>query len=246
MTYFHCSTVEAREEQDAVNRETRLEAPPPTVTIVIADDHEVVRHGLRTLLDVEPGFDVVDEAGDVPATRRSVAGHRPLVLVLDLKMPGGSSLDVIPVICALSPRTGVVVLTMEGDPAFGREALRAGALAYVLKESADDELVGAVRMAAQGRRHVRQPDGARPAESGARILDQPARLTGREREVLRLIAQSLTNIEIAEQLGLSVRTVDAHRVCVQQKVRRSSRKELVRYAVEHGLDAPDPRCRRGS
>lgn len=202
------------------------------VTIVIADDHTVVRSGLRMLLDAEPGFEVVAEAGDVPATTRYVLGHKPRVLVLDLNMPGGSSLGAIPTLREISPTTGIVVLTMQNSPAFAREALQAGALGYVLKEAADDELVEAVRLAGRGQTYLNP-------QLGARVAAEPSGpshdLTDREVDVLRLIALGHTNTEIGEQLYLSVRTVESHRAHIQQKVRRSSRAELVRYAVEHGL-----------
>jgi two-component system response regulator NreC len=206
-----------------------------TVTIVIADDHAVVRSGLRMLLDAEPGFEVVAEAGDVDATVRSVRGHKPRVLVLDLNMPGGSSLDAIPTLLEVSSATGVVVLTMQSDPAFAREALRAGALGYVLKEAADDELVTAVGMAADGRTYLNPQLGARLAAEPPQPDGPPDDLTEREVEVLRLIALGHTNTEIGEQLYLSVRTVESHRAHIQQKLLRSSRAELVRYAIEHGL-----------
>jgi two-component system, NarL family, response regulator NreC len=206
-----------------------------TVTIVIADDHAVVRTGLRMLLDAESGLEVVAEAGDVPAAVRSVRGHRPRVLVLDLNMPGESSLAAIPTLLEISPTTGVVVLTMQNDPAFAREALQAGALAYVLKEAADDELVQAVRMAAAGKTYLNPQLGARLAAEPAQPAGPPDDLTEREVEVLRLIALGHTNTEIGEHLYLSVRTVESHRAHIQQKLRRSSRAELVRYAIEHGL-----------
>lgn len=206
-----------------------------TVTIVIADDHPVVRTGLRMLLDAESGLEVVAEAGDVPAAVRSVRGHRPRVLVLDLNMPGESSLAAIPTLLEISPTTGVVVLTMQNDPAFAREALQAGALAYVLKEAADDELVQAVRMAAAGKTYLNPQLGARLAAEPAQPAGPPDDLTEREVEVLRLIALGHTNTEIGEHLYLSVRTVESHRAHIQQKLRRSSRAELVRYAIEHGL-----------
>ena len=120
----------------------------PTITIVLADDHTVVRSGLRMLLDSESDFEVVAEASDVDSARRYVRGHHPQVLVLDLNMPGGSSLQTIPLIREESPATQIVVLTMQQEPAFAREALGAGALGYVLKEAADDELVESVRRAA--------------------------------------------------------------------------------------------------
>ena len=205
------------------------------MTIVIADDHAVVRTGLRMLLDAESGLEVVAEAGDVPAAVRSVHGHRPRVLVLDLNMPGESSLAAIPTLLEISPTTGVVVLTMQNDPAFAREALQAGALAYVLKEAADDELVQAVRMAAAGKTYLNPQLGARLAAEPAQPAGPPDDLTEREVEVLRLIALGHTNTEIGEHLYLSVRTVESHRAHIQQKLRRSSRAELVRYAIEHGL-----------
>ncbi len=205
------------------------------VTIVIADDHAVVRTGLRMLLDAEPGFEVVAEAGDVGAAVRSLRGHKPRVLVLDLNMPGESSLATIPTIREISPHTGVVVLTMQNDPAFAREALRAGALAYVLKEAADDELVTAVRMAAAGETYLNPRLGARLAAEPPEASGPPDDLTEREVEVLRLIALGHTNTEIGELLYLSVRTIESHRSHIQQKLRRSSRAELVRYAIEHGF-----------
>jgi two-component system response regulator NreC len=179
-----------------------------TIRIVLADDHAVVRTGLRMLLEAEPGFEVVAEAGDVDSARRYVLGHHPSVLVLDLNMPGGSSLDAIPEIRAQSPETDIVVLTMQEEPAFARHALAAGATGYVLKRAADSELVEAVR----------RDD-----------------LSEREISVLRLIALGYTNSEIAGQLFLSVRTVETHRAHIQQKLRVSSRAELVRYALQRGL-----------
>ncbi len=205
------------------------------VTIVIADDHAVVRTGLRMLLDAEPGFEVVAEAGDVGAAVRSLRGHKPRVLVLDLNMPGESSLATIPTIREISPHTGVVVLTMQNDPAFAREALRAGALGYVLKEAADDELVTAVRMAAAGETYLNPRLGARLAAEPPEASGPPDDLSEREVEVLRLIALGHTNTEIGELLYLSVRTIESHRSHIQQKLRRSSRAELVRYAIEHGF-----------
>jgi two-component system, NarL family, response regulator NreC len=206
-----------------------------TVTIVVADDHAVVRTGLRMLLDAESGLEVVAEAGDLPAAVRSVRGHNPRVLVLDLNMAGESSLAAIPSVIEISPGTAVVVLTMQNDPAYAREALQAGALAYVLKEAADDELVEAVRMAAEGKTYLNPQLGARIAAEPAQAAGSPDDLTEREVEVLRLIALGHTNTEIGKQLYLSVRTVESHRAHIQQKLRVSSRAQLVRYSIEHGL-----------
>lgn len=207
-------------------------AKADTVTIVIADDHAVVRSALRMLLDAEPDFEVVAEAGDTDSAVRYVRGHRPAVLILDLNMPGGSSLPAVPEIKKASPETEIVVLTMQDEPGFAREAMQAGVLGYILKEAADEELVKAVRMAAGGQTYL-QP------ELGARLAAEPAgpeqELSEREIEVLRLIALGHTNAEVAEQLYLSVRTVESHRAHIQQKLRLARRSELVRYALEHGL-----------
>ena len=207
--------------------------PAKPIRIVLADDHEVVRAGLRMLLDNEPGFEVVAEASDTDSARRYVHGHHPEVLVLDLNMPGGSSLEAIPAIREQSPDTQIVVLTMQKEPAFAREALSAGALGYVLKEAAHAELVEAVRRAAVGESYLNPTLGARMASEPP--PGPPDDLSPREVDVLRLIALGHTNTEIGERLYLSVRTVETHRSHVQQKLRLSSRAELVAYAIDRGL-----------
>jgi two-component system response regulator NreC len=164
-----------------------------------------------------------------------VLGHKPTVLVLDLNMPGGSSLEAMPAIAEASPDTSVVVLTMQEDPAFAREALRAGARGYVLKQSAGAELVQAIRAAADGGTWLNPELGARMAAAPAASSGPPGDLTVRELDVLRLIALGHTNNEIASQLYLSVRTVETHRAHIQQKLKMSSRAELVRYALDHDL-----------
>ena len=202
------------------------------IRIVLADDHVVVRNALRMLLDAEPGLEVVAEAGDVDGAIRYLRGHRPEVLILDLNMPGRASLEALPDIREASPATQIVVLTMQSEPAFAREAMQAGVLGYILKEAADTELVKAVRLAAQGRTYL-QPDlGARLA---AEPPDAPDDLSDRELEILRFIALGHTNGEIAEQLLISVRTVESHRSHIQQKLHLSKRSELVRYALERGM-----------
>ena len=206
-----------------------------TITIVLADDHSVVRTGLRMLLEAEPDIEVLAEAGDVDAARRYTLGHKPTVLVLDLNMPGGSSLETIPKIAEVSPDTSVVVLTMQEDPAFAREALRAGARGYVLKHAAGTELVQAIRTAAGGGTWLNPDLGARMAAAPDGPVGALADLSDREVEVLRLIALGHTNSEIAEQLCLSVRTIESHRAHIQQKLGVSTRSELVRYALDHDL-----------
>jgi two-component system response regulator NreC len=217
-------------QADAVSGGTEEKA---TTTIVLADDHTVVRNALRMLLDAEPGFEVVAEAGDVDSAVRYVRGHKPVVLILDLNMPGRSSLDAVPDIREASPETEIVVLTMQNEPAFARRALQAGVRGYVLKDAADAELVQAVRSAADGDIYLQPALGARlAAGSDAQGADE---LSERERDVLRLIALGHTNAEVAEQLYISIRTVESHRAHIQQKLRLTSRAELVRYALERGM-----------
>jgi two-component system response regulator NreC len=222
--------------QDAtpINGESSEEhASVEAIRIVLADDHAVVRSGLRMLLDNESDFEVVAEAANIEDARRYVRGHHPKVLVLDLNMPGGSTLEAIPTIREEFPDTHIVVLTMQKEPAFAREALSAGALGYVLKEAADDELVEAVRRAAVGESYLNPRLGARMAAEPP--PGPPDDLSEREVEVLRLIALGHTNAEIGEQLYLSVRTVETHRSHIQQKLLLSSRAELVGYALDRGL-----------
>lgn len=209
--------------------------PEEPVKVIIADDHAVVRSGLRMLLDAEDGLHVVAEAGDVPNAMRMVRAHRPAVAVLDLNMPGGSVLEAIPRLRESTPETAIVVLTMQDDPAFARQALQSGALGFVLKEAADEELLEAVRLAAQGETYLNPRVGARLAAQPTAPSGPPDDLTERELDVLRLIALGHTNAEIGGQLYLSVRTVETHRAHIQQKTRQTTRAELVRYAIEHGL-----------
>lgn len=187
------------------------------------------------LLEAEPGFEVVAEASTAEDALRYVRAHRPSVLVLDLNMPGRPSLEVLPEVREVVPQTQVVVLTMQEDPAFAREALRAGAVGYVLKEAADEELLQAVRLAAAGETYLNPRLGARLAAEPPVPAGPPDDLTDREVEVLRLIALGHTNTEIAQRLYLSVRTIESHRAHIQQKIRRTSRAELVQYALEHGF-----------
>jgi two-component system, NarL family, response regulator NreC len=203
------------------------------IGVVIADDHAVVRRGLKQLLGAEPDLEVLAEAGDIDDARRFVRGHHPNVLVLDLNLPGGSSLKHIPAIRAESPDTQIVVLTMQNEPAYAREALGAGALGYVLKEAAETELVEAVRRAAVGDTYLNPRLGARVAAEPP--PGPPDGLSEREVHVLRMISLGYTNAEIAAQLYLSVRTVETHRAHIQQKLRLGSRAELVRYALDHKL-----------
>ena len=205
-----------------------------TIRIVLADDHEIVRNGIKLVLEEQDDMEVVAEAADGEEAVRFTLGHKPDVLVLDLNMPGVSGLEAIPRALEASPDTAVVVLTMQSEPAFAREALRTGARGYVVKQSAASELVGAVRAIIGGDTYINPSLGARmaaePADPGP-----PDDLTPREVEILGLLALGHTNPEIADQLVLSVRTVETHRANIQSKTGVSTRAELVAYADEHGL-----------
>lgn len=203
------------------------------IKIVIADDHAIVRRGLRQLLEDEDDLQVVAEAADVESARRYMRGHQPDVLVLDLNMPGEPSIDAIPKLRTEFPETRIVVLTMQNEPAYARSALSAGVLGYVLKESADAELVEAIRAAMAGERYLNPRLGARVAAEPP--PGPPDGLSDRELEILRLIALGFTNAQVAEELFLSVRTVETHRAHIQQKLNLNDRAELVRYALDRKL-----------
>lgn len=202
---------------------------PAAITIVLADDHTVVREALRKLLEDEAGFEVLAEAENVEEAIRYVRGHKPAVLILDLNMPGRPSLDAIPEIRQASPGTQIVVLTMQKEPAFARRALQLGALGYVLKEAADNELVQAVQSAAHEETYLQPSLGARMAT----LTDGD--LSERETEVLRLIALGHTYAEVAEMLFISTSTVEAERASIHRKLGITTRAELVSYALERGL-----------
>ena len=209
-------------------------------TIVLADDHQVVRNGLRVLLEAEPDFSVVGEAGDGLEAVRLVERLQPDVLVLDLMMPGLNGLEVARQVSQRSPQTRVVILSMYDNEAYVLEALRAGAAAYVPKESTSAELVRAIREAVAGRRYLSPPLSERAieiyiqkAESAA--LDPYETLTAREREVLHLVAEGHTNAEIAARLFVSPRTVETHRANLMRKLGLHTQTDLIRYALRRGI-----------
>jgi two-component system response regulator NreC len=204
-----------------------------TVTVALADDHAVVRSGLRMLLESEPDLAVTAETGALEDLPELVRRARPDVLLLDVHMRRGSSLELIP---ALAEATRVLVLTMQDDPGYARNAMRAGACGYVLKEAEDAELLQAVRSVAAGGTYLDPALGGRlltEADDGS-----GQQLTARERDILRLIALGHTNAEMADRLYLSVRTVETHRGNLHRKLGTESRAELVRHALEWGLVRP--------
>ncbi|MDQ3875225.1 MAG: response regulator transcription factor [Actinomycetota bacterium] len=213
-----------------------MNAPEP-VRVVVVDDHAVVRSGLRLVLDAEEDIETVAEAGNAREAIFAVRREQPDVVLMDVVMPGASGIDATPAVLREAPDAKVLVLSMQDDPAYVREAFAAGASGYVLKEAADEELVAAVREVAAGGRYVHPALGARlaTAEAEARARAEADPLSDREREVLRLLALGHTNQEIGKTLYLSVRTVETHRAHIMQKLRLSTRAELVRYALEQDL-----------
>jgi two-component system response regulator NreC len=211
-----------------------------SIRTVIVDDHAVVRSGLRLVLESEKDIEVVAEAADARDAVFEARAHHPDVILLDVVMPGRSGIEAIPDLLQESPESKVLVLSMQDDPAYVREAFVAGASGYVLKEAADAEVVAAVREVAGGQRYVHPALGARlvAAEAEERVRAEADPLSEREHEILRLLALGHTNQEIAGQLYLSVRTVETHRAHIMQKLRIQTRAELVRYALEQGMLDP--------
>ncbi|HYT51111.1 MAG TPA: response regulator transcription factor [Gaiellaceae bacterium] len=207
------------------------------ISVVVVDDHAVVRTGLRLLLDGQEDVEVVGEAGNAKDAIFRARAMKPDVILLDVVMPGESGIDVLPKLKKESPETQVLVLSMQDDPSYVREAFAAGASGYVLKEAADEEVVAAVREVAGGGRYVHPTLGARlvAADAAERAAAEADPLSDREREVLRLLALGHTNQEIAEQLYISVRTAESHRAHIMEKLRLTTRAELVRYALSHDL-----------
>jgi len=213
-------------------------------TIVLAEDHHIVRQGIRAILEREPGFDVVGESGDGLEAAQLVEHLQPDVLVLDLMIPSLSGVEVARQVRQRSPNTCIVILSMHAAEPYVLEALQAGAMAYVLKESHSDELVRAIRNALEGRRYLSPPLSERAIEiyiskAGSGTIDPYDTLTNREREVLHLAASGATNAEIATRLSISPRTVETHRAKVMRKLDLSSHIDLVRYALRRGILSMD-------
>jgi DNA-binding NarL/FixJ family response regulator len=205
--------------------------------VLIVDDHAVVRSGLRLLLAAEGDIEPVGEAGSARDAVFQARALEPDVILIDVVMPDGSGIDAIPQLLHEHPDVKVLVLSMQDDPQYVRQAFASGASGYVLKEAADAEVVGAIREVARGGSYVHPSLGARlvaaDAEERRRADEDP--LSEREREVLRLLALGHTNQEIAKMLYISVRTAETHRAHIMQKLRLETRAELVRYALEQGM-----------
>lgn len=204
-----------------------------TVTVAVVDDHDVVRAGLRTLLGAQSRFQVVAEAADVASALEVVAAHQPSVLLLDLNLPDGSALDALPAISSASPRTKILVLTMQEGSAFASKALAAGASGYLLKEAAAAELVVALQAVAAGRRYLDPRLGV--AMATERVVGRKHDLSERERQVVRLLALGSTNSQVASRLHFSERTIEACRAEIRRKLGIRDRAALTEYARANGL-----------
>ncbi len=210
------------------------------ITILLADDHSIVRQGLRALLEVEPDFCIVGEAADGLEVTQLIEYLRPDVLVLDLMMPGLDGLEVTRRVNQRSPQTRVIILSMYGNEAYVVEVLRNGAAGYVLKKSTADELVRAVRAVVAGQRYLSPPLSEQTIETYMQKADESTQdlydlLTAREREVLYLVAEGHTNAEIAARLFISPRTVEMHRANLMRKLDLRSQADLIRYALRRGI-----------
>ena len=208
--------------------------------IVLADDHHVVRQGLRALLEKEPDFSIAGEAADGLQAVDLVDRLNPDVLVIDLMMPGLSGMEVTRQVRQRSPRTHIVILSMYSNEAYVIEALRNGAAAYVLKNSSAADLVRAVREVTAGRRYLSPPLSEGAIETYAEKakstpLDPYETLTTREREVLHFVAQGYTNVEIGDLLSISPRTVETHRANLMRKLGLETQTDLIRYALQRGI-----------
>lgn len=208
------------------------------IRIVLADDHMIVRQGFQQLLSQQPDFDVVGEAGDGLTALRLVEELRPDALVLDMVMPGLSGLEVLERIPQAAPQTRVVVLSMHDDQAYVLQALRGGALAYLLKESSAQELIQAIRVVMSGRHYLsalvlEQVIAICLRTESSRPEDRYAALSSREREVLKMMAAGLDNQQITAALAVNKRTVDTYRRRLIQKLGLQSQADLLRYALQH-------------
>lgn len=211
-----------------------------STTIVLADDHNVVRQGLRALLEGEPDLSIVGEASNGLEAVELAERLRPNVLVVDVMMPGLNGLEVTREVTQRSPQTRVIVLSMHANEAYVLAALKNGAVGYVLKDACADELVQAVRQARTDRYYLSSPLSERAIASYVQrakkaSLDPYDTLTTREREVLQLAAEGHTSAEIASRLFISARTVETHRANLMHKLGLTNQIDLVRYALRRGI-----------
>ena len=209
------------------------------ISVLLADDHVTVRHGLKLLIDSQPDMKVVSEASDGDAAIESAQALRPDVVVMDISMPGTNGLVASRKLKELQPNCAIVTLTRHGDDAYLQELLRAGVSGYVLKQSAPSELLQAIRAVAAGGQYLDSSLTARVTagfigREGKKVAKSSAALTDRESDVLRLIASGYSNKEIAARLDLSVKTIEAHKANAMRKLGLNGRIDIVKYAVLQG------------
>jgi len=212
----------------------------PPVTIVLADDHPIVRHGLRMVLEAEGDFTVLGETDDGDKVLETVTRLRPDILILDVMLPGINGLKIVPQVRKIAPKTQTIMLSVYSSEAYIIEALHNGAMGYVLKSASADLLVEAVRTVVSGRRYLSPPFSERAIElyvqrTNTASLDVFDTLTRREVEIFRWMAQGYKNAEISSRLSISPRTVEVHRARIMQKLDISSPRELIRFALQRGI-----------
>jgi len=210
-----------------------------SVTLILADDHPIVRQGLRHLLEGEPEFRIVGEAGDGVEALQLVERLKPNILVVDMMMPGLNGLEVLRQIKKTSPTTRAIVLSMQSADAYVIEALKNGAAGYVLKETGPGELVNAVREVVQGNQFLSAKISERFLANGQNIKDTPSdayeTLTAREREILQMTVEGRTSVEVGEKLMISPRTVEVHRRNLATKLGIKNHADLIRFAIKRGI-----------
>ena len=216
-----------------------------SIRVFIADDHGILRGGLRALIGAQADMEVVGEAANGPDAETGIAESEPDVALMDISMPGGGGLAAIAAVKRVRPKTRILVLTVHDELGYVRAAADAGAIGYVVKNAVDTELLAAIRAVAQGRTFMDVSAGMGLAEQSMmkkrpRTADgrEPAQLTPREREVMARVAEGYTNSQIAEELRLGVKSVETYRARVMDKLGLTSRSDLVRFALESGVLAP--------
>jgi len=210
-----------------------------SVTLLLVDDHPLIRRGLRTLLESDPEFKVVGEAGDGIEALQLMERLKPGMVIVDMMMPGLNGLEVIRQIKKKFPTTHAIVLSMQSADAYVHEALKSGADGYVIKESAPNEMINAVHEVMQGNRYLSPKLSERLQTIGQRIVEPPGdlyeTLTAREREILQMTAEGRTSREIGDKLKISPRTVELHRYKLAGKLGIKNKADLFRYAIKRGI-----------
>jgi DNA-binding NarL/FixJ family response regulator len=210
-----------------------------TVTVLLVDDHPMIRQGLHNLLSDVPEFQIIGEAGDGLEALREIELKKPDVLVVDMMMPNLNGLEVLLQTKKLSPRTRTIIFSMQSADAYVVEAIRAGAAGYILKDTGPSEIVDAIHSVMRGDRYLSTQLRERFEKNGIRVdeapLDMYQVLTMREREIIQMVAEGKSSNQIGNKLGISPRTVEIHRGNLMKKLNLKNRAELILYAIKHGI-----------